>query len=371
MKNKLLETKLEFKSLFEFSNIGLSIRDSNGDFIQVNKKLIQMLGYSKKEHLNKTFDSLSCIDYSIEEKDMFLKLIKRKIDSYSIEKTYTRKDGSKFEALLSGASFINVEGELTHILSSIIDISEMKRKDNLLFQQSKMASMGEMIGNIAHQWKQPLSVIGVISSGIKMQIEFEQLKEDTLISSMDEIQSSVNHLSNTIDDFRNFFKPNKSKSYFDIDDLINKTLTLISAKLKIEDIKIVLEITPLKIITLENELIQVIMNILKNSIDAFNDNQTAKSIIIKTLQRKDDLIISIKDNAGGIPEDIIDRVFEPYFTTKNKSQGTGIGLYMSEEIVVKHLNGSIIASNIKYNHEESNYLGAEFVITLPIEIDEN
>jgi PAS domain S-box-containing protein len=371
MNNKLLKTELEFKSLFEFSNIGLSIRDTSGNITQINEKLINMLGYSKNELLNKPNTLLSPEGKNLDENSMFLKLTKKEIYNYSIEKTYLRKDGTTFESLLSVASFINLDGEITHILSSVIDISEMKRKDNLLFQQSKMAAMGEMIGNIAHQWKQPLSTISVVSSGIKMQLEYGQLKEDMIISSMDDIQNSVGYLSHTIDDFRNFFKPNKAKSYFHIDDLINKTIKLISAKLKVEEITVVFEVSSLKIKTLENELIQVIMNILKNSIDAFNDKQISKLIFIKTLQIKDNLLIVINDNAGGIPQNILDRIFEPYFTTKHKSQGTGIGLYMTEEMVVKHMNGSIVASNTKYKYNGSNYLGAEFVITLPMKTNKD
>ncbi len=370
MKNELLKTECEFKSLFEFSNIGLSITDTKGNIIQINKKLIDMLGYSENELLNKPNTLLSLKGNNEEEKNMFLKLTKKEIDNYSIEKTYKRKDGTTFETLLNVASFINLNGETTHVLSSVVDITEMKRKDNLLFQQSKMAAMGEMIGNIAHQWRQPLSTISVISSGIKMQLEYGLLEEGSLISSMDNIQNSVGHLSNTIDDFRDFFKPNKSKSSFNINDLINRTLKLISAKLKAEEVKIVLEVSPLKIRTLENELIQVVMNILKNSIDAFK-NQNPKLIFIKTIQKENDLIIHIKDNAGGIPKNILDRIFEPYFTTKDKSQGTGIGLYMTEEMIVKHMHGSIIASNSKYTYEGHDYIGAEFVITLPIKLNED
>ena len=371
IKNELIKTEQEFKSLFEFSNLGLSIRDLNGNFTKVNKKLIEMFDYNEVELLNKTCTDISSPNTQNEEMILFKKLIDKEINDYNIEKEYIRKDGTKFEAVLSMASFNNKDGELLYILSSIIDISEMRKKDNLLFQQSKMASMGEMIGNIAHQWRQPLSIISTISSGVKLRKEFDKLDDAILLESMDDINNSVNHLSNTIDDFRNFFKPDKSKSRFLITDVIEKALKLISFKLKSEQIELVLDFFTVEIKSLENELIQVIMNILNNSIDALKNTKNSKLIFIKTMKIENDLVIKFSDNAGGIDKDKVNRVFEPYFTTKDKSQGTGIGLYMTEEIITKHMHGSITATNLNFVHNDIECFGAEFKIILPIDKREN
>lgn len=367
IKNTLLKTEEEFKNLFEFSNIGLAIRDTNGKFIKINKKLIDMLGYEEKELINK-----SCIDISSDERlddeiRLFKELQNKKITNFNIEKQYRRKDGTKFEAVLTMASFLNTKKEITHILSSVIDISELKRKDDLLFQQSKMASMGEMIESIAHQWRQPLSIINTIASNINLQKEMNQLSDEKLSSSMIYIQESVNYLSSTIDDFRNFFKPGKRMKYFKITSTIEKTLKLTSSQFKSHEIEIIKNIESIEVYSLENELIQVFINILNNAKDALLEKAHKRYLFISVQQEDTHLIIKIKDNAGGIKNNINNKIFDPYFTTKHHSQGTGIGLFMSQEIITKHLRGTISVTNAEYTYKKDKCIGAEFIITLPIE----
>ena len=258
--------------------------------------------------------------------------------------------------------------EINKNLESLVEekSQELLQKENILNHQSKMAAMGEMIENIAHQWRQPLSVISTVATGAKLKKEMGLLNDDDFYETMNIINNSSQHLSNTIDDFRNFFNNDKDVVLFDINIPIEKVLYLISTKLKNRNITVVKNCKETFVTGLENEFIQVILNIINNSINAFEDkNNTHKFIFIDAYKENNKVMIKIKDNAGGIKENIIDRVFEPYFTTKHKSQGTGIGLYMSLEIINKHMNGNLTVSNEEFTYKRIKGTGAQFTIELP------
>jgi signal transduction histidine kinase/ABC-type nitrate/sulfonate/bicarbonate transport system substrate-binding protein len=248
-----------------------------------------------------------------------------------------------------------------------IEMKKNEEKHRISIQQSRMASMGEMLENIAHQWRQPLSTISIAASGIELKKELNILNDEDLKDSLRHIKNSTQYLSNTIEDFRNFFSKDKISSNINIRNTVNKTIDLISSTFAKEEIILVRNIQDINFLSFENELIQVLMNILINAKDAL-ENKQSKLIIIKVKQLKNNLIISIKDNAGGIDEDIIDKIFEPYFTTKHQFKGTGIGLYMSKLIVEKHLDGEIFAKNVSYEFNKTLYQGALFKIILPLNI---
>lgn len=243
------------------------------------------------------------------------------------------------------------------------EVEKNLRKDRLLSRQAKMASMGEMLENIAHQWRQPLSVITTASSGLKLQKELDALSDEMFEETMETIIKTSTYLSSTIDDFRHFFKPQKQKEEFEIKNAVNKSLDLLSSNLK--EIEVIKNIQNVKIYGFENELIQVLINILNNAKDAFKENQNGKKLIMIDIHKKhNDLVIRIKDSAGGIPEDIISKISEPYFTTKHKSQGTGIGLYMCEEILRKHMNATLDILNVEFEHNHEKHKGACFTIVM-------
>ena len=251
-----------------------------------------------------------------------------------------------------------------------IEMKKNEEKHRISIQQSRMASMGEMLENIAHQWRQPLSTISVVASGIKLKKELNILNDEELDDALKHIKNATQYLSNIIEDFRNFFSKDKISSNINIRSTINKTIDLVSSTFAKEEITLVRNIQDINFASFENELIQVLMNILINAKDALENKQSQKLIIIKVKQHKNNIIITIKDNAGGINEDIIDKIFEPYFTTKHQFNGTGIGLYMSKLISEKHLDGEIIVRNVSFEFNNTIYQGALFKIILPLNIKE-
>ena len=243
------------------------------------------------------------------------------------------------------------------------------KRERMLRIQSKMAAMGEMLANIAHQWKQPLNTISLCASNLKLTNEMSDSKTDNkeLIEDMTKnIMQSVDYMSTTINDFQNYLKPNKLSSCFYISDTLDKVFKLTDYQCKLNSIEIITNISDKShLCSYQNELIQVLINIIKNSIDELVKKELNKKLIFinSVLLENDTIQINIKDNAGGIPEKIIDMIFEPFFTTK-KEHGTGIGLHMSKQIVETHLAGDIKVSNEQYTYENENYKGANFAITI-------
>ena len=246
--------------------------------------------------------------------------------------------------------------------------SEIKlntQKERIFFEQSKMASMGEMIGNIAHQWRQPLSLISTVSSGLKFKHEMNMFNEKEYLNSLDKILDSTTYLSNTIDDFRNFFKTDKEIVEFNISLLINKAINLMGNSFSTNNIHLQLNIDNNFIKGYENELLQALLNILNNAKDALLEKSDNKLIIISTIITKDNIEIQIQDTAGGVPKNIINKIYEPYFTTKHQSQGTGIGLYMTKEIVSKHMQGTVEVKNNQIIYNDKKLNGALFSVIIP------
>jgi len=355
-----LEASLNsFKSLFN-STMEIMILHKKGTCVDVNKAAVQFLGYkNKKDLIGKEFldligkQNLSNISENITK------------DTSIHEFKMIKSDGKELTCLGKGQS-IEINSQ-KYTLSTFIDVSELKQKDKLLFQQSKMASMGEMIGNIAHQWRQPLSVITTCASGLKFENEFGEIDDNKINSSMDTIVNNTKYLSRTIDDFRNFFKKDKQIEEFDVNLHIEKAFELLKASLKNSDITIELLLDKnLKADGFPNEFLQVLINIINNSKDAFLLNEIEERILkVKTYRNDGYCIIEFQDNAGGIESSIIENIFDPYFTTKHKSKGTGIGLYMSHQIINKHMNGKLSVKNSLMNYNDKSFNGAKFIIKIP------
>ncbi|MEA3512035.1 MAG: sensor histidine kinase [Campylobacterota bacterium] len=247
--------------------------------------------------------------------------------------------------------------------NKIKDREESNRQKELqILDSSKMAQMGEMIGNIAHQWRQPLSIISTAASGMKLEKEYGILEDDKFIYYCDSIVEKSKYLSETIDIFRNFIKEKKQRAVVIIQDRIDTSLKIVIATLEANYIQLINNIDyskPIKIELVMGELSQVIINLINNAKDILLERKIKNAWIkIDLVKDKDFVTITVEDNAGGVPEEIMGKIFDPYFTTKHKSQGTGLGLHMSYKIVHESLYGKLSVKNTEN--------GASFIIVLPL-----
>jgi PAS domain S-box-containing protein len=239
------------------------------------------------------------------------------------------------------------------------EIKKNEEKQKMLFWQSRMASLGQMLANIAHQWRQPLTELNLILFNINKKAQHANSNKE-IQKLYEEGKYLIKSMSSTIEDFSNFFAPNKPSEPFYVKQAINQALELLKKLIVRENITIRTQYEKIRVLGISNELSQVIINLIQNANEAFKQNNiTHKKIIIKTfIEDEEFAVIEISDNAQGIAKEHIDKVFEPYFTTKHSSVGTGLGLFMSKVIIQKSLNGDM---NV-YNNKE----GAVFVIKIPI-----
>ncbi|MBF0316738.1 MAG: PAS domain S-box protein [Nitrospirae bacterium] len=239
------------------------------------------------------------------------------------------------------------------------EVSKNRQKDIIMFQQSRLASMGEMISYIAHQWRQPLNALNIVLFNIEDACNDNEYDLNLISSLLKDGTTIISNMSNTIDDFRNFFKQTKDKSSFSLKNIITETLAIVNASFKFHGITVTIKDNEdIYIIGFPNEYSQVILNILNNAKDAILEKRLIKGkIVIDFYENGKNTVVNITDNAGGIPSDVMDRIFEPYFTTKMEGKGSGIGLYMSKTMIEEHMNGSITATNTPD--------GAMFTIIVP------
>ncbi|MDC0932722.1 PAS domain-containing sensor histidine kinase [Arcobacteraceae bacterium] len=271
--------------------------------------------------------------------------------------------------------YYDKEGNIIGTLGSGRDITELKNTQLKLEQQYETikeqathVSMGEMIGNIAHQWRQPLSIISTAATGMKVEKEYGFLTDEHFYKSCDAINNNAQYLSQTIEDFRKFIKGDRIKKVFSLKKDIDSFLNLVDGTIKNNNINIELDIEKdIEINGYENELIQCLINIFNNARDALLENKIVRPYIFISIEEENDYaIIKIKDNASGIKNDILSKIFDPYFTTKHQSQGTGLGLHMTYNLIVDGMDGVIIAQNTTFTFKNDTYKGAEFIIRLPI-----
>jgi C4-dicarboxylate-specific signal transduction histidine kinase len=224
---------------------------------------------------------------------------------------------------------------------------ELREKERLLILQSRQAAMGEMINNIAHQWRQPLNNMSLTVQILREIYHDGECSDEYMEDSVNQIMRLIQHMSQTIDDFRNFFRPDREMRPFNLKEKVCKILVLVNDSFKVNNIAVDMEAEEDLFITgYPNEYCQVLLNILNNARDALIERTVASPRITIHLFREDNKIVAtISDNAGGIPATIINRIFEPYFTTKDVEQGTGIGLYIAKAIIEKRFNGKISAQN--------------------------
>jgi PAS domain S-box-containing protein len=226
-------------------------------------------------------------------------------------------------------------------------VEALRAKEQMLIQQSRQAALGEMIGNIAHQWRQPLNTLGLAIQEMKMMHDLGECDEEFINQNVAKSMELIQHMSQTIDDFRDFLKPDKNKTEFSISEVIASTLLLVHASFKHQrvEIELVTKHSP-AILGYRNEFAQSLLNILNNATDALTERKVEHPKVTITIFREGDRsVVTVSDNAGGIPAGIIDKIFDPYFSTKGPQTGTGLGLFMAKAIIEKNLGGRLTARN--------------------------
>ncbi len=287
---------------------------------------------------------------------------------------YFTKPIEKYQFLNKLNLYINLFAKTKKLKQAFISLEEETKKnqqqEKAMIEQSRLAQMGEMISMIAHQWRQPLGAIASTTVNLQMKLELEAFDfstEDGIEEAKEyfkqrfvNIEEYVQSLTTTIDDFRNFYKPNKEMVVTTLESVIDKALKIITSSLEDQGIKLICNYDAKDTIKLyDNEIMQVILNILKNAQDNFTEKEIKNpEIIIIT----NDKSITICDNGGGIPGDIIEKIFDPYFSTKDEKNGTGLGLYMSKTIIENHHNGKL--SVVNKNDTKGRSIGACFTIEI-------
>ncbi len=343
----------EISNIYTFKNpieaIG-KVNEIKPDIIISDINMPEMNGVDMYKELKRNnFDIPIILASAFSEPEYFIEAIKLKVKKFIVKP-------------IDLDELIN---ELKQFEQELLNEKEAIKQERMLMMQSKMAAMGEMLANIAHQWRQPLNTISICASNIKLEKEFGKIidEDNTLDSMVENIMNSIQYMDVTLNDFQSYLKPNNLESCFYIKDTLDKIEKLMFSQMKTYKIEKIKDIQDFHLCNYQNELIQVLINIEKNAIEELAKQDKERIIKVSTRKDTNNFIITIQDNAGGIPEEFIDKVFEPYFTTK-KDKGTGIGLHMSRQIVENHLQGKLTVSNENFIHNDTSYYGAKFEIYL-------
>ena len=254
------------------------------------------------------------------------------------------------------------------------EVKESRQKDHIMFQQARLASIGEMIQNIAHQWRQPLNSLILIIQGFKIKFDHNKLSQSFIDTQTQNALRIAKNMSDTIENFRNFFRPHTSRDFFSIQKSIHDSLNIFQANLKNSNISVsVIGEEEIGLFGYENAFTQVILNLVNNAKDAILSEQIQNGRIEISFYKNEDLVmLEIQDNANGIKIKEIEKIFEPYFTTKHKSTGTGVGLYMVKQIIEKQMEGKISVKNQSWMSKitQEKYYGACFQIAFPISLNQ-
>ncbi|MFW9619167.1 MAG: PAS domain S-box protein [Sulfurospirillum sp.] len=366
----LEESEAFYEQIFETANLGIALLDKEGRFVALNPAYSKMYGYSEAELIGKHFNLLV--------PEMMHEIMQAHHENFLKHEAIAYH--GEMESLCKGGKHIFVyatEGLLEHIIGgpykimTVFDITLMvearrvqKEQEAMLVQQNKLAAMGEMIGHIAHQWRQPLNVMNLTTLDLKFKQELGTLSDEKLKSALGVIESLSEQMNNTINDFMNFYKPNKEKKAFCLYETVLYATTIVNVQLQNFGISLAFNIDPaLHVHGLANELQQVILNLLNNAKDAFIDKPIEpKQICLVAWKSDESICLCVEDNAGGIEEGLLERIFEPYFTTKGKMQGSGIGLYICSMIMKESFGGRIKVENITH---EGATMGARFILEFP------
>ncbi len=382
--------KDKFKNIFDKSSDGVAILE-DGVFVECNNSLVSLFGYENREQVLNLSPSKISPKFQPDgqkslEKYMLMLRIASEYGVNHFEWIHLRADGEEFWADIVLTNISTKDNQnLIHVVLRDIgfkkeleeellelnmqleervedELEKNKKQQFILMQQSRLAQMGEMISMIAHQWRQPLNVLSLATQGIYLKFTMNKLTSLSMEHFNTTTKKQIQEMSTTIDDFREFFKPQKEKKIFEISKTIEHVIEITKPIYKSQEIKLAVDIQKgIFVNGYSNELGQALINIINNAKDALVENNVDKKKFVEiSTEIKDDMVlIVIEDNAGGIDDKVKDKIFDPYFSTKSEKNGTGIGLYMSKMIIDEHMNGEIKVLNTQN--------GAKFIVTLHLE----
>ncbi len=336
------------------------ITDTSGRIEYVNPQCLNMTGFFEHELVGK---KMSIFRSGVHSESFYAGLW----NTISKEKKLWQgtivnriKDGTFIDCASTIFPIFDHNRIITHYVTIQENVTERNMKDKLFIMQTRQAQMGEMLSMIAHQWRQPLAVIGTLLNKERVNLVLHEPNVDELMQNFDDIEYQVQHLSRTISDFRDFFKPDKEQTTTKNSLIVAKSVALLEHMLKQKNIILTQSHeNDEEYKTYEHEMVQVLLNLIKNAQDAFEDkNIMDRHIMIQTSQYRGYSIITVEDNAGGVSPSVHESLFLPYVTTKNEQNGTGLGLYMSKTIVEDHCGGQLTFQNTDH--------GVRFTIKLPL-----
>ncbi|HIP55741.1 MAG TPA: PAS domain S-box protein [Arcobacter sp.] len=342
--------------------------DLKGIITEASDAFCKISGYSKDELIGKPHNILRHHDMPSEAFKEMWETIKKGTVWRGEVKNRLKDDGYYWVSANISPEFDkdkNIIGYMS-IRQDITARKDFEEQHLKLVKSERMASMGEMIVNIAHQWRQPLSVISTGVTSMQIQKEFDMLSDEKFNETCEMINKNAQHLSKTIDEFKSFAQGEKVLELFDLKDNANSFLQIAHKQLEENNIEVVCNIQEdIKINAYPNELTQAYVNILNNTIDALKTKDIKNKYLFLDISKENEKIsIQLKDNAGGIPADIIEKIFEPYFTTKHQSQGTGLGLHMVNDLIANVMGGKIEVQNETYTYKDTEYTGVKFTFTI-------
>lgn len=403
-----------YEVLFNSATIGIVLTRRTGEIVQCNKKWLEMTGYDESELIGKSMKTIISPEENEVPNELINRLIEGELTDYEVEQKYTKKDGGYFwgnlfmvamdDSEIDEKIYLNMVADIntkkmmeesvdraetrfrgivnevaseinmpidfearriddkTKMLSKLEQINlelekmfkneldENRKKEVLIIHQAKLAAMGEMIGNIAHQWRQPLNSLALVLSNLEDAFIHDELESEYFDTCIDRSRRLITQMSNTIDDFRYFFNPASEKEKFYPCESIDSILYLLDEKFRFNDISVIFADCDrnLSAYGYNNHYSQALFNVISNSVDALSEEDNPdKRIEIRVYEEGNYLACEIEDNAGGIDEGIIDKIFEMYFTTKQGKKGTGLGLYITKTIIENNLNGKLNCKNTK------------------------
>lgn len=337
------------------------ITDTDGIIQYVNASCVEESGYAQAELLGHNMKIFQSGEHSKQFYTKMWTTIKKEKSIWKGMLIDKMKNGELRDWESTIFPLFDENKKIMNFVSIKEDLTERNLKDKLFIAQTRQAQMGEMLSIIAHQWRQPLAIINAIVANIRLHELLEDEEDHELVQQVNKIEEQSLHLSNTITDFKDFFRPDKAKEAKPLSAIISNALNLVDHSIKSHGVTVNITVKrDCVVTTYVNEVLQVLITLIKNSLDAFEESEISKRVITIIVDHNHNFgTITISDNAGGIEESVIDKIFLPYYTTKEKKNGTGLGLYMSKMVIEEHCSGTI---SVKSDH----VTGTTFIISLPL-----